>query len=376
MSLTTDIKEFALDLGYSRVGVTTADPFSEHVTEVQSRGAMYDFYMEDPRQFLLGAEPQKTMPSAKSIISLVFDYTQKAFPEELLGKIGRIYQARCYGAPAHRINGARNQLMGDFLRKKGCQVGQGIVVPERWAAARAGITTYGKNNFAYAEGIGSFIVLQSFVVDAELEYDKPTVEVGCPEGCSACIKACPTQAIVAPQKLDPRRCIAFNAWWTQDGRPKVSSHIPLEIRGKMGTRVHGCDVCQEICPRNRARLQTKMPDDEFLVMLSRKFSLASMLHMTDAFYEECVQPLMYNYIKEKKYFQRNAAIALGNLKNPESVPALEQAMNDSEVLVREYAAWALGRIGGNAAKQVLEKKNALETSEVVKQEILAALAVC
>ena len=169
MSLTTDIKEFALDLGYSRVGVTTADPFSEHVTEVQSRGAMYDFYMEDPRQFLLGAEPQKTMPSAKSIISLVFDYTQKAFPEELLGKIGRIYQARCYGAPAHRINGARNQLMGDFLRKKGCQVGQGIVVPERWAAARAGITTYGKNNFAYAEGIGSFIVLQSFVVDAELE---------------------------------------------------------------------------------------------------------------------------------------------------------------------------------------------------------------
>ena len=118
MSLTTDIKDFALDIGYNRVGVTSAERFSDHIDEVQSRGAIYDFYVEDPRQFLKGSQPKKAMPSAKSIISMAWDYSQKAFPDSLLGKIGRIYQARCYNAPPHRINGARYQLMLDFLEKK------------------------------------------------------------------------------------------------------------------------------------------------------------------------------------------------------------------------------------------------------------------
>ncbi|SFM28873.1 epoxyqueuosine reductase [Pelosinus propionicus] len=374
MSLTKKIKEFALDLGYSRVGITTADRFSDHVAILQDRGPMYDFLVQDPRRPVEGCEPQKLMPSAKSIISLVWDYSQKAFPEALLGKVGRVYQARSYNAPSHRINGSRYQLMLDFVKKAGCQVGQGIFLPERWVAARAGVTTYGRNNFAYADGIGSFIVLSSIVVDTELEYDTPTLETGCPEGCRACIKACPTQAIYEPQKLNPRRCIAFNAWFTQDGKPAgLSSHIPPEIREKMGTHVHGCDICQEVCPRNRERLQAKLPDDEFLVRVSQDFSLTKMLNMTDEFYETRVQPLMYNYIKEPKYFQRNAAIALGNLGDPAFIPDLELAMNDPEKLVREYAAWALGRIGGNLAKQVLETKRSLETCGNVKKEIEAAL---
>ena len=98
-----------------------------------------------------------------------------------------------------------------------------------------------------------------------------------------------------------------------------------------------------------------------------------MLNMTDEFYAKRVEPLMYNYIKDKKYFQRNAAIALGNLGDPSFTPDLEIAMNDQEELVREYAAWALGRIGGNLAKQVLEAKRKFETSENVKKEIEAAL---
>lgn len=374
MSLSHDIKEYALDLGYSKVGITTAESFSEHIAEIKARNGIYDFYVEDPRNFLQGAEPKKLMPAAKSIVSLVWDYSQKEFPKSLLGKIGRIYQARCYNAPPHRINGARNQLMADFLKKSGCQIGKGIVVPERWAAARAGITTFGRNNFAYADGIGSFIVLHSFVIDVELEYDKPTVEVGCPEGCSGCMKACPTQAIYEPQKLNPRKCIAFNAWWTQDGRPKVTSHIPLEIREKMGTRVHGCDICQEVCPRNQERLKAKLPEDEYLVKMSQDFSLSKMLNMTDDFYAMSIQPLMYNYIKDRKYFQRNAAIALGNLGDPAFIPDLAIAMNDPEELVREYTAWALGKIGGRLAKQVLEASRKRETSESVKKEINEALA--
>ena len=88
MSFTDDIKDFALDIGYNNVGVTSADSFFDHIDEIKSRNEIYDFYVEDPRQFLKGAEPKKSMPSAKSIITMAWDYSQKAFPEALLGKIG------------------------------------------------------------------------------------------------------------------------------------------------------------------------------------------------------------------------------------------------------------------------------------------------
>ena len=374
MSLTKDIKEFALDIGYNHTGITSSDDFSDHIEEVQSRGAIYDFYVEDPRQFLKGAQPKKTMPSAKSIISTVWDYSQKAFPESLLEKIGRIYLARCYNAPRHRINGARYQLMLDFIKKMGCEIGTGIFVPERRAAARAGVTTFGKNNFAYAKKTGSFILLTSIVVDKELEYDTPTYDIKCPKDCTACVDACPTRAIYEPLKLDPRRCIAFNAWWTQDGRPCVTSYIPPEIREKMGTRVHGCDVCQEACSRNSAKLKAKLPEDPFLVQLAEEFSLPKMLEMSDQFYEKTVRPIMYNYINDKKYFQRNAAIALGNTGDPDHISILDRAMENPEALIRGYAAWALGRIGGRKAKSVLESRLKREDSKYVKTEIKAALA--
>ena len=373
MSLTKDIVDFALDIGYSKVGITPADDFSDHINEVQSRGEIYDYYVADPRQLLKHAQPKMIMPSARSIISLAWDYAQKAFPEELLGIIGRIYQARCYSAPSHRINGARYQLMLNFLSKMSCEIGRGIIVPERRAAARAGVTTFGKNNFAYAKKIGSFVLLSSIVIDKELEYDTPTYDIKCPKDCTACMDACPTGAIYEPLRLNPRRCIAFNAFWTQDGRPLVSSHIPPEIREKMGARVHGCDVCQEVCPRNSAKLKAKLPEDPFLTHLAEEFSLPKMLEMSDRYYERIVHPVMYNYIKDKRYFQRNAAIALGNSRDPEHIPVLSRAMEDPEELVRGYSAWALGRIGGVRARDELEKRSRSETSTSVRNEIQAAL---
>ena len=373
MSITGDVKAFALDIGYSKVGITSADSFLDHIEEVRSRGEFYDFYVADPRQLLKGAEPMKTMPSARSIVSLAWDYARIDFPEPLLGKVGRVYQARCYNAPPDRINGARYQLMLDFLKKMGCEVGRGMLVPERRAGARAGVTTFGGNNFAYTGKSGSFILLSSIIVDKELEYDAPTYKVKCPKDCTACMDACPTKAIYEPLKLNPRRCLAFNAFWTQDGRPLVTSHIPLEIREKMGTRVHGCDVCQEACPRNAAKLEAKYPEDPFLVQLAKEFSLPKMLEMTDEFYQKTIHPIMYNYIKDKKYLRRNAAIALGNTGDPDHIPVLAKAMEDSEDLVRGYSAWALGRIGGEKARSILESSLKREASSSVSGEIEAAL---
>ena len=344
--------------------------------ELNSRYEMYAWYIEGASQPITGADPKSVMPSAKSIIALVYDFSKECFPKKLVGKVGRLYQARCYRAPRHRISGTRHQLIQEFMEKSGCQVATRLVVPERLAAARAGVVTYGKNTFAFAEGIGSFILITTFVVDAQLDYDDPTLEVKCPPKCTACIESCPTGALYEPLKMDPRRCIAFNTFVTQDGyRRGVTSYIPPEIREKMGTWIYGCDICQEVCPRNRTRLKAKLPQNEFLAKVAQDFELTKLLNLSDEFYIKRVQPLMYNYIREKKYFQRNAAIALGNMGDPAFIPDLAQAMQDSEELVRGYAAWALGKIGGSQARQILEASLARETSESARKEIEAALSV-
>jgi epoxyqueuosine reductase len=261
------------------------------------------------------------------------------------------------------------------LEKNGCQVSTSPFVPERLSAARAGVTTYGRNNFAFVRGIGSFVMIDTFVVDVELDYDEPTIEVKCPPDCTVCIDACPTGAIYQPLKLNPRRCVAFNTYVTQDNfRTGVNSYIPPEIREKMGTWIHGCDVCQEVCPRNLGRLKARLPRNAFLESIAKEFELTSLLNLSDEFYSKRVQPIMFNYIREKKYFQRNAAIALGNLGDTAAIPHLEQAMQDAEGLVRGYAAWALGKLGGKQARRILETSLARETDEFAHKEMEAAFA--
>ena len=374
MSLTREIKDFALDAGFCVVGITTADDFSAYVEEVKSRGDRYDWVLASPTSPVAASKPRTMMPTAKSIIVLAWDYAQKAFPASLLDKVARIYQARCYMPSPHRINGARLEIVKDFLRGRGCEVSSAINVPARWAGARAGATTFGRNTFAYANSVGSFIVLYSLVIDRELEYDAPTMDCKCPDGCTACIDACPTGAIYAPFKLEPRRCIAFNCWMTTEGRGcGIPTYIPHEVRDRMGTRVHGCDLCQEVCPRNAAKMKARFPKDQFLEEVARDFSLPAMLRMSDEFFASRVQPIMYNYIKEPKYFQRNAAVALGNTGDRAFVPDLAAALESPEELVRAHAAWALGKLGGAEARHALGSLRACETSEKVREEIDAAL---
>jgi epoxyqueuosine reductase len=376
MSLTREIKDFALDLGYSAVGITSAEPFTQYAEELASRREAYRWIIDGRLKMIDCATPTNIMPSAKSIISTVYDYGAQGFPPELVGRFGRLYQSRSYNAPRHRIHGARRLLFKEFLESKGMQMmfGPDLNVPERLAAARAGVVTYGRNNFAYTKDAGSFIVMLAFVVDAELEYDEPTIEAPCPENCRLCIDACPTGAL-EPFKLNPRKCIAYNCFMTQDGYgPSLTDHIPPEIRTQMGSWIHGCDLCQEACPRNQPRLKAKLPVNEFLALIATRFDMRKVLLLTDEYYESVLKPVAYNYLRHKKYFQRNAAIALGNSGDRSHVPFLMQALNDPEPLVRGYAAWALGRLGGAEARSALENALRDETDEKARGEMNSALA--
>ncbi len=124
----------------------------------------------------------------------------------------------------------------------------------------------------------------------------------------------------------------------------------------------------------KKKLKAPLPPDEYLTKIARTFDLAKLLKLPDEFFGKTVQSLMYNYISEKKYFQRNAAIAIGNTGDSSFVPALAESMQGAEGMVRSYVAWALGKIGGSQARHILEISLARETVESVKSEIKAALA--
>ncbi|MPN29946.1 Epoxyqueuosine reductase [bioreactor metagenome] len=198
--------------------------------------------------------------------------------------------------------------------------------------------TYGKNNFVYTKENGSFIILNTFLVDAELEYDAPTITCPCPPECHRCIDACPNHAILAPGRLHPQSCILY------------SNHvnkgvIPLELREGLGTCIHGCDICQLVCPRNQPVLKKAARKDMFIEALKKDFDLEKVLVLDEAYYRDVVHPIMYNYIRDLDLFRRNAAIALGNTGDVSHIPALEKALATSaNPIVRDAAQWAIERL--------------------------------
>lgn len=339
-----EIKEFGFQLGYSKVGITSADGFPDYVKEVESRGDEFSILSFTTTNPLKDAHPKIKMPDAKSIIVLVYDYFKYDYPEELTKMIGKAYLGRCYGPQPGTINYARLQLMKDYLSENGCKVDSSIGLPARWAGAQAGVTTFGRNNFAYAEGCGSYIIISTIVVDKELEYDEPTMECKCPPNCRMCIDACPMQAIYEPFHLNPKKCISFNNWMTQTGREPISIHIPNEVREKLGCHIHGCDICQDVCPRNHAKRQMPKKMDPFIEAIAKDITLPNILHMTEEFYKKRINPIMYNYIKDKRYFQRNAAIAMGNLEDEAFILDLEMELNNPDEMIRDAVEWALQKI--------------------------------
>ena len=373
MSLSSDLKEYALALGYDRVGFTTADKFDLYQHELLKREDMYSWATGRDWGLVMGADPKSILPEARSVVVTVFDYFKHSYPAEMAGKVGRAYQS-LGGRPPIPIHRARHRLLRDFLEKQGCKLGRPVFdLPARMAGSRAGVTTYGKNTFAFAAGIGSWIVLSTMVIDKELEYDRPTPEVKCPDNCTLCIEACPTGALYEPLKMDPRRCIAYNSYnapgsWF-GGTQTV---LPLDIRDHMGTWIYGCDICQQVCPYNQPRLKAKLPPNAYLEHLAADFQLQKLVDMSDEHFARL--SVLLNYVDNKRCLQRNAAVALGNAGDPESVPALTQALQSSDEALRGHAAWALGKIGGVEARSILESNLSLETSEYVRGEIGAALA--
>jgi len=375
MSLKQTIKEKALELGFAAVGVATAEPFTQYAEELAGRPEMYEWgktlgqkaSVKDLDLFRF-VDPARFIPEVKAIIVVTDSYFEEDFPPSLAGKIGRCYLKGLF-CPEETAHSRRRKEFKKFLQGLGMKTLYGSA-PARMAGARAGVTNYGKNCFAFANeaaGKSSWVVNEPYLVDRELDPDEPTMKVGCPENCQKCMEACPTGALYSPLKMDPRKCIAYHSYFN-DGE------IPRPLRSRMGTWVYGCDRCQEVCPRNKKWLEKEKPMNRAMAERAEHFHISTLLTMSQQHYEERVWPLLYYIRKEnRKLWQRNAAVALGNQGDPGMIPLLAAALEDPEPLVRLHVAWALGKIGGAKAKATLEKRRHSESDEQVRKEIEEAL---
>ncbi len=213
-------------------------------------------------------------------------------------------------------------------------------VLERDLARRAGLGWFGKNAMLVSPGRGSFFFLGALLVGEALAPDAPFEADRCGT-CTRCLDACPTGAFAAPRVLDATRCVSYLTI-------EQAGAIPEGLRGGVGGRVYGCDVCQSVCPWN-ARFAEALPGDspfaprEALAGRDARTLARELLGMSQ---EEFSRAFKGSPVKRAKLrgLKRNAAVVLGNTGTMEDVPALRQALDDPEPLVREHAAWALAKI--------------------------------
>jgi epoxyqueuosine reductase len=254
ISLTQKIRQFAQGIGFDLVGFTPADPLPDDDQALQAwllegcAGEMA-YMARDPAR---RANPKQILPEAKTVICLAMNYYPGDHPEqkESAGRISRY----AWGMDYHQVieqkldqlQGYIQQVVNQPLKMKH-YVDHGPIL-ERAFASRAGLGFIGKNTMLITHEYGSWVFLAELIIDLELE-DKtaiqyfPAFHCG---SCTLCIDSCPTGAIVAPYKLDARRCISY---LTIENK----GDIPKELQFSMTDWIFGCDICQEVCPYNHQK---------------------------------------------------------------------------------------------------------------------------
>ena len=247
------IKLAAQKLGFLSCGISKADFLEDEAPRLEQwlsqghNGSMY--YME--RNFDKRLDPRILVPGAKSIVSLLLNYhtDQKQIDPEA-PKIS----SYAYGVDYHSVIKNKLKKMMKIIHREIGEVNGRVFVDsapvmEKAWAAKSGLGWVGKNTNLISKKVGSFFFIAELILDLELEYDLPVAD-HC-GSCTACIDACPTEALIKPYQIDGSKCISYLTI-------ELKESIPSEFKGKMDNWAFGCDVCQTVCPWNRF----STPNDE------------------------------------------------------------------------------------------------------------------
>ena len=242
---TTFIKAQAKQLGFMSCGISKASfleqeaPRLEHWLNTNQNGQMS--YMEN--HFDKRLDPTLLVKDSKSVISLVLNY----YPEKLQVDGTFKVSKYAYGQDYHTVIKEKlKELLAAIQDNIGAVSGRAFVdsapVLDKAWAAKSGLGWIGKNSNLITKQVGSFYFIAELIVDLELDYDNPTTN-HC-GSCTACIDACPTQAIESQYVVNGSKCISY---FTIELKEK----IPAEFQGKLDDWIFGCDVCQDVCPWNK-----------------------------------------------------------------------------------------------------------------------------
>ena len=239
------IKAEAHRLGFLSCGISKAGFLEEEAPRLenwlnnQMNGQMS--YMEN--HFDKRLNPTLLVDDAKSVISLLLNY----YPSELQNEDSYKISKYAYGQDYHHVIKEKLKELLHFIQTEIGEVSgrafvdSAPVLDKAWAA-KSGLGWVGKNSNLITQKVGSFYFIAELIIDLELDYDAPTTD-HC-GSCTACLDACPTEAIVAPYVVDGSKCISYFTIELKD-------NLPQEMKGKFDDWMFGCDVCQDVCPWNR-----------------------------------------------------------------------------------------------------------------------------
>lgn len=239
------IKAEAKRLGFMSCGISKAGFLEEEAPRLEQwlknnrHGEMQ--YMEN--YFDKRLDPTKLVEGSKSVVSLLLNYYPKAFQNENTYKISKY----AYGTDYHFVIKDKLKSLLHYIQSEigdvdgRAFVDSAPVLDKAWAV-KSGLGWMGKHSNVLSKKTGSFYFIAELIIDLELEYDTPVTD-HC-GNCTACIDACPTQAIIEPYKVDGSKCISYFTIELKDA-------IPNEVKGSFDDWMFGCDVCQDVCPWNR-----------------------------------------------------------------------------------------------------------------------------
>jgi len=344
------IQNEARRLGFILAGITTPDP-PPHLSVfedwlAQGRHASMD-YLTDDRARLRRADPRLVLPNCKSILVLAIPYkTPLRLPSfsaqmggEKDGGNGRV-AAYAWGDDYHLVLPKRLQTLVKFIED---QAGHPVAnrwytdtgpILERDLAQRAGLGWIGKNTCLINPRLGSYFLLAEIFLDLELEPDPSFATDQCGT-CTRCIEACPTDCILGNRTIDAGRCISYLTIELKDD-------IPPQLRPLMDDWVFGCDICQMVCPWNRFAA----PDGDPAFSPRENLQQPNLIQELKLMSEDFNRKFKNSPVKRAKRrdYLRNVAVALGNKGSSKDIPALKEALQDPEPMIRKHAAWAIKQI--------------------------------